>query len=550
MDARLVAISGPLEGAVFRLTGESTIGRDKGNAVAIEDRALSRRHCVIWAVDNQFQIRDLESSNGTYVNGLPVAARALKDGDQIKAGQSFFVFSVCPALTEPTLTGASPTIGTVLQPEDAVYLLPDRLPRDHKTLKDLEVLYKLGAAMAPLRTFEQLQQQLLKMTLAAIPADRGALLLSGPQLASAVFARVMREGVGLLGNTVLAAPLRASGKNIGVLYLVAPKPGMDFNEDHLQLLMGIGRIAGAAIENVQAMESLLETNRRLEARANVDRDLVGRSPAMLNVFEFARKVAVSESTVLIRGEGGTGKELLARAIHGNSARAGKPFVAIHCNSLGQGEALMVLDQAAGGSVFFDELGDMPALLQERLLQVIVEKQFGGVRVMAATNRDLETAVRNGVLRRDLYYRLNLISVVMPPLRERQEDIFPLANHLVRKHAARAARPVTGVSEAARGYLMTYDWPGNLRELENAMERAVAVGSTDLVQIEDLPERVLEVEVPGVANAGSFSELVREAKKQILLRTLQATAGDYGEAAQRLQMPESQLQQLVRRLKLR
>jgi Nif-specific regulatory protein len=219
-----------------------------------------------------------------------------------------------------------------------------------------------------------------------------------------------------------------------------------------------------------------------------------------------------------------------------------------------------LEEATGGSVFLDEVGELAPAMQAKLLRVLQEREFervGGlrtikadIRLIAATNRDLEEAVQNGTFRRDLYYRLNVVSVVLPPLRERREDITPLANYLVCKHARNAVRQVLGIAEEARVYLMNYDWPGNVRELENAIERAVVLGSTDLILPDDLPENVVETDVGEAPSSGGFHALVREAKKQIVLKTLAQVDGNYVQAAKLLCLHPSNLHRLIRTLNLR
>jgi len=219
-----------------------------------------------------------------------------------------------------------------------------------------------------------------------------------------------------------------------------------------------------------------------------------------------------------------------------------------------------LEEAAGGSVFLDEVGELAPTLQAKLLRVIQERQFervGGIRtikadirLIAATNRDLEEAVQNGTFRRDLYYRLNVVSVTLPPLRERREDIIPLANYMVCKHTRDTVRQVLGIAEQARVYLVNYDWPGNVRELENAIERAVVLGSSDLILPDDLPENVVEADVPEAPSSGGFHQEVREAKKQIVLKTLAQTDGNYSQAAKLLCLHPSNLHRLIRTLHLR
>lgn len=624
MSARIVAIAGQLEGAVFPVEGEVSVGRDKTNAVAIEDRVLSRRHCLVYQDERQCVVQDLNSSNGTYVNGLPVTRRVLQEGDQIKVGESVFLFSdgdEAPAGSAPRLefeAGEAMAATLVLKREDALYLRPEGPPAGGRTMKNLEVLLKIGSSIASARGLESLQRRLLQLIVEVIPAERGAVLLAGRtpdefasvyqwsasegepmQVSRSLVDRVMREGVALVSNNVLhdaaidvtaslvrartrsllAVPLTVGGRTLGVLYLDSEGSGVRFQENHLQLLTGIAGIAGAALENALLLDGLERENLRLQAEINIEHDMVGRSARMRSVFEFVAKVAPSGSTVLIRGESGTGKELVARAIHRNSPRASKPFVAINCAALT--ESLLEselfghekgsftgavtqkrgkLEEASGGTVFLDELGELAPALQAKLLRVLQEREFervGGtrpiktdIRLIAATNRDLEEAVRTGGFRRDLYYRLNVVSIVLPPLRERREDIVPLAAHLIRKHARNSTRRVMGLSEEARAYLTNYEWPGNVRELENAMERAVVLGSTELVMPEDLPESVLETDVPAEAVAGGFHDMVREAKRQIVIKIIEQANGNYSEAAKRLRLHPSNLHRLIRTLSLR
>jgi Nif-specific regulatory protein len=626
MSARLVVVSGPLEGGDFPLASDLTIGREKTNAIAVEDRMLSRHHCLIHVTGAECQIRDLGSSNGTYVNGLPVAAHALRDGDQIRAGQSLFVFTLGqgaptfrpPPPVEMNATDVNSATTLLLKLSDAIYLRPSKLPRNEGTVRSLETLLNIGYVIASLRGLEALQRKLLQLILEAIPAQRGAVLLAGKgpeefasvfhwnpgaperpmQVSRLVVERIMRKGVALLSNDVLqdpallsetilkgqvhsllAVPLIALEKTLGVLYLDSLDPQTSFEEHHLQLLTAIARIAAAALDNALRVEQLEHENHSLKAQIDIQHDMVGNSPRMRQVFDFISKAAPSNSTVLVRGESGTGKELVARALHRHSARAAKPFVAINCAALteslleselfghekGAFTGAVVqkkgkLEEATGGSVFLDEVGELAPAMQAKLLRVLQEREFervGGlrtikadVRLIAATNRDLEEAIQNGTFRRDLYYRLNVVSVVLPPLRERREDITPLANYLVCKHARNAVRQVLGIAEEARVYLMNYDWPGNVRELENAIERAVVLGSTDLILPDDLPENVVETDVGEAPSSGGFHTLVREAKKQIVLKTLAQVDGNYVQAAKLLCLHPSNLHRLIRTLNLK
>jgi two-component system, NtrC family, response regulator HydG len=327
-------------------------------------------------------------------------------------------------------------------------------------------------------------------------------------------------------------------------------------------------------------------NDLLRAEATVEHGMVGESAAVKRVYQFIARVAPADTTVLVRGESGTGKELAARALHRNSPRSGRAFVAINCAALTEtlleselfghergaftgalAQKKGKLEVADGGTLFLDEVGEMPATLQAKLLRVLQEREFervGGtrtirvdVRVVAATNRDLEEAVRAGAFRQDLYYRLNVVPFEMPPLRERREDIPLLASYFVSKYAAKFKRRVTGLSAEARACLTAYDWPGNIRELENAVERAVVLGSTDRVLPEDLPETVLDaVPDPPSPDAAApppvtrYHEALREAKRQLILRALEQSSGSITEAARLLGVHPNYLHRLIRNLNLR
>ena len=218
-----------------------------------------------------------------------------------------------------------------------------------------------------------------------------------------------------------------------------------------------------------------------------------------------------------------------------------------------------LEVANGGTLFLDEVGELTPATQAKLLRVLQERQFervGGtrtidvdVRLIAATNRNLEEAIKDGTFRQDLYYRLNVISLTLPALRERREDIPLLACHFVAKYSKKCKRLVSGISPETRECLLAYDWPGNVRELENAIERAVVLGNTDVIVPDDLPETLLAV-VPSSPNASNFHEAVLEMKKQYILRTLEQTNNNYTEAAKLLGIHPTNLHRLIRTLNLK
>jgi DNA-binding NtrC family response regulator len=264
-------------------------------------------------------------------------------------------------------------------------------------------------------------------------------------------------------------------------------------------------------------------------------EIVGESPAMQQVFQLVDTVARTDTTVMIRGESGTGKELLARAIHGNSQRRYFPLVVINCGGMPEGvlESELFghergaftgaqyrrkgkLELADQGTLFLDEVGNIDMKTQMDLLRVIETKQFSRVggneiikvdfRVICATNKDLERAVQEGTFREDLYYRLNVFTIYVPPLRERKSDIPLLARYFVRKYSRAMAKPVTGISPEAMDVLVRYDWPGNVRELENSIERAMVVGRPPAITPDDLPFRITEKN--HIPRSGSLASMER------------------------------------------
>jgi Nif-specific regulatory protein len=378
--------------------------------------------------------------------------------------------------------------------------------------------------------------------------------------------------------SVMCVPLIMLDRTLGVLYLDTTEPNTLFDQDHLQLVSAISAITAVAIENARHIEWLVSENQRLIADFNIEHNLVGESRPIREVLQFISKVAPTDSTVLLSGESGTGKELVARAIHLNSRRADKAFMAVNCAALAESlleselfghekgsftGALMQrkgrLEIADQGTVFLDEIGELSPAMQVKLLRVLQEREFervGGtrsikvdIRLIAATNRNLEEAVANGSFRQDLYYRLNVVSLEMPPLRERPEDISLLANYFAAKYAKKCNRRVMGISAEAQACLLGYDWPGNVRELENAIERAIVLGSTERILPEDLPESVLESE-PIAAPGTKYHDAVAQTKKQIILSAMQQAKGSYTEAAKILDVHPNYLHRLIRNLNLK
>ena len=307
--------------------------------------------------------------------------------------------------------------------------------------------------------------------------------------------------------------------------------------------------------------------------------MVGGSDQMKQVYAQVKQAAESDITVLIRGESGTGKELVAKSFHFNSLRKQGPFLAINCAAIPEAlieselfghekgaftgaakQRIGAFERAKAGTVFLDEVGDMPLVLQAKLLRVLQEREIqriGGsisvpvdVRVIAATNKDLESRVKSGEFREDLYYRIAVFPIVVPPLRERREDIPLLAKHFLEKHAERIDKSMSGISNAALRLLLQYDWPGNVRELENAIERAVLLETTEVLQAHNLPPRLSPIVASRRDPTGPAAILpLAEVERQALVQALEVSAGNVTQAAQGLGLNRATLYRKLKKYDL-
>jgi DNA-binding NtrC family response regulator len=314
-------------------------------------------------------------------------------------------------------------------------------------------------------------------------------------------------------------------------------------------------------------------------------NILGKSKPMQQVFELVQLAAPAKSNILILGESGTGKELVAKAIHHHSRRADGPFVTVNSGSMpadllesnlfghvrgaftgAVASKKGLFELADGGSIFFDEIGNIPLDTQAKLLRVIQEREFmrlGGletikvdVRIIAATNADLDATVQQGTFREDLFYRLNVITVNLPPLRKRTEDIPLLAQHFLARYARENEKPIREISPRAMELLLDYYWPGNVRELENVIERAVVLSTGELLDLDLLAPSVRQQETPGgfpvpvlPANGISFKEAVSEYERQIIVRALQSCGGVQKRAAHLLQVKPTTLHEMMKRLNI-
>ena len=359
-------------------------------------------------------------------------------------------------------------------------------------------------------------------------------------------------------QSVACVPFHIKGKTLGAIYLDSRLNRHRFTQKSVHFLSAFANSAAIAIENAQLMSQLREEN--IQLRQEVQEryrfsEIVGNSPAMQEVFDLLGKIVNSDISVLLEGESGTGKELVAKALHYNGPRRSKQFVAQFCGNLS--ESLLeselfghrkgsftgairdkkgMFEVADGGTFFLDEIADIPPLIQAKLLRVLqdgemrrvgdTETRHVDVRIISATNRSLEKQVEGGLFREDLFYRLNVITIKMPPLRDRKGDSQILVQHFLDKFAARTGIPPKKITQAAMKALENYAWPGNVRELENTLERAVVLSQERPITLESLI-------IPKARELAGGRKTLKEHEKEVVMRTLEESGGNKTKTAEAL-----------------
>jgi Nif-specific regulatory protein len=638
MTPRLVALSGPLQGRTVEIDRrEGVLGRDAGAFLVLAGAGVSRRHAELRCAGGRVWVRDLDSLNGTLVNGVPVGERELRSGDRLQVGDSLFLLLAGEEAAEVAGTSfAAPgTASTVrLTLAESLYLHPERLGTDATTRagrragEHLRLLLGLAAALDGEGDRAALAARALPRLVAELGFAAGAVHLgddpadlvllhrhgeatprrtrragSGDDDGGAaddddtedralVPSRELVEAAWNEGAAVAAEsppavclPLAVRHRTLGILWLAGG--GALVDRELLEMLAAAARLLASALDDRGTIDELL-ADRRERFAESARHGLIGESAAMQRVLQRVERLARSDATVLLAGESGTGKELVARALHAGSARASGPFVAVNCAALSEtlleselfghekGAFTGAIAQKKGrvelahrGTLFLDEVGELALPLQAKLLRVLQEREVervGGtrpirvdVRVVAASHRDLAAAVAAGGFREDLYYRLDVVTVRLPPLRERRADVPLLARWFLAELAAACKRPVHAISPAARRLLLAHSWPGNVRELRNAIEHAVVLGDGDTLLAEDLPESVREAAPAATPDAaggadgereGAFHAELRARKKELIAAALAESAGNVTAAARQLGLHPNYLHRLMTSLGLR
>jgi transcriptional regulator with GAF, ATPase, and Fis domain len=619
------------------------IGRSIDNDVRLQGKLVSRQHCRIEREGDAWFVVDLESANGTLLNGERVQRAALSSGDELVLSGTRLLVQIestpAPAAPPGTAAGLATLTGGESRERSSLRAFAN-IARSLSGESDLPVLLRLvvDSAIQLLKAergfllLEDEDQRLQPRV--ARQHDQSDILAPGSRLSMGVARNVYERGRPVLSvdagrderfagmpsvedlrlRSVLCVPIRGEGKVQGVLYLDNRLQQGAFTEDDLDLAELFGDQASIALRNARQLTGLKERNRQLEesrlhvARLNEqlgrkvrDRDaelsvvraelsrargrydyheIVGASGAMQKLFQHLDRVVESDLAVLIQGESGTGKELIARAIHFNGRRKDKPFVSENCAALpdslleselfghtrgaftGADRAKKgLIEQAHGGTLFLDEIGDMSAEMQKKLLRVLQEGEVRpvgatmsvkvDVRLLAASHRDLEELVKEGKFREDLYYRIKVLQVDLPPLRERVEDIPLLAEALLARAAREAQRPAPLLTPEALAALSRCRWSGNVRELENEMRRLVVLCGDgqggDVVGVEGLSASVMGgdgkagVAGPLLKPGDDLREAVARFEKEAIVGALERLGGNKSKAAQELGISRFALQ---------
>jgi DNA-binding NtrC family response regulator len=534
--ARLVVIEGPDMGREFELRMRGTkVGRDEKCDVQLTDPTVSRNHGLIELRDGALTF---VAEKRTLINGTEINEHRLETGDEIVVGATRLAYlpadgvAVTKASSHVTMEVSSRQLLALTGQGDrarrhlaAIAQLGDRLRAESAAGRDAVARAACDAARVALEAHRAFVLAATKrpMPVAASMAASESSQLQVPQeLIDKVIHQRQVVTAESGGRALIAAPVHGGADEvIGVLWI--DRKGAAWEEADSLAAGCLAHLTGAAWVGADTRDQLSRRADALEERI-ADGELIGRSAAAQRIVAFVHRVGPSDATILLGGESGSGKEMVARAIHRSSRRAKGPCVAVNCAALTEslieselfghekGAFTGATEKKAGrfemadrGTLFLDEVGELPLGLQTKFLRVLEERRFervGGqkpievdVRVVAATNRDLHEMVKRGLFREDLFYRLSVIAIEVPPLRERLDDVPLLAEHFLARLRNQAARRISGFSPEAIAVMTRYGWPGNVRELRNAVERAIVLGDREQIMPQDLPPQLLATAAP-------------------------------------------------------
>lgn len=386
------------------------------------------------------------------------------------------------------------------------------------------------------------------------------------------------QSIGFETRSIACVPMRVDGETIGVVEIIDKEDGSPILPDDMKTLTAYAELASMAVSNAQKIDRVKQENRDLKKELGNKYKIIGESEALKKVISDALKVSNSKTSTMILGESGAGKEMLARLIHRAGPRRAKPMILLNCAALPEtlletelfghekgaftgalNRKIGKFEMADGGTLFLDEIGEMSPGMQAKLLQVLQEGLFysvGGntpitvdVRVISATNRDIDLEVAEGRFREDLFYRLNVVKIRIPSLRERKEDIPLLAQYFLDLFKQEKGLQHLRISEKAMEKMMRYDWPGNIREIKNAMERAVVMGNEDEVLPEDLPISGQKIDTPGMEVGLTLKEALDSFKKGFIIMNLEHTEGNRSKAAKKMDIQRTYLSRLISKYQL-
>lgn len=600
---RLVIKSGLTKGRSWPIESEPlVIGRDKGNGISLRDPLVSRRHCQVSVQDGKVRLCDLSSRNATIVNGSVVSEVILKSGDEITIGNTVFLVSEGDPLPAPAAATSMGRSTVSLSEGEALYLRgdigDDATGSGMGSVRDLCYLFQWSRRFSKALTEEGLVKSLKQSLLERFtPRDLWLVMAEGAGSASAFRvafsdgqhpdvdfpeALVRQALLNACGYIVpnrppgarrsglqltLVAPLIVSEQRIGALAIRSDLSHRGYDESDLHCLVALAHVTAPFFAAIQNREGLLEEVKRLRVVAHHLPSLIGSSNAMHTIRERIREVAHSDLPVLIVGETGTGKELVASHIHETSHRARRPFVVVNCAAIprdlfeseffghekgsftgAHARRTGLIEQSHRGTLFLDEVGDLSGEHQARILRAIESRLFRRVggetdlsadfRIISATNSNLLAAIERGTFRLDLYHRLKGILLQIPPLRERVSDIPELADFFFQQVRVKAKRPLRGFDPSAMKFLSEQHWPGNVRELKFAVESAATIGRGEDITADDLARAVGPT--AGLSSSDDTPTTLAQAEKQLILKTLARCGGRVMEAAQVLGIGKTKL----------